>query len=216
MSLSFTGSSLARPPLQSWHESFSSVWTTSIRSVWRIPTHCWSRAPRCSTCGPPGRARGQRVSGTVTFPLKKRYLILFVQVKPCPVLLTPSPLCLCSGELVHGSEEYRPHGHRQHVGGPASSASQGGLPWHQQAPTRTRAPLPWYDQWWVQAPISYSSPHPRLALTLRNVFKTHTNVPQRVRWGLFDWHMIDTAFLRTTAPSTCRRTQDTPTGLQPL
>lgn len=121
-------SSLARRPLQSWHESFSSAWTTSIRSVWRIPTHCWSRAPRCSTCGPPGRARGQRVSRTVPFPLNSRYLMLFAQGNPCPVLLTPSPLCLCSGELVHGSEEYRPHGHRQHVGGPASSDGPAGLP----------------------------------------------------------------------------------------
>ena len=63
--LSFTGSSLACRFLQSWHESFSSAWTTSIRSGWRIPTHCWSRALRCSTCGRPGRARGQKVSQAV-------------------------------------------------------------------------------------------------------------------------------------------------------
>lgn len=49
---------------QSWRASFSSAWTTSIRSAWRIPTRCWSRAPRCSTCGPPARARGPRVSIT--------------------------------------------------------------------------------------------------------------------------------------------------------
>lgn len=78
MFLSFTGSALAL--LQSWHESFSSAWTTSIRSGWRIPTHCWSRALHCSTCGRPGRARGQKVSQTV--PFHPRYLMLFVPGTP--------------------------------------------------------------------------------------------------------------------------------------
>lgn len=35
---------------------------TLTRFVWRIQTRCWSRARRCSTCGPLVRARGQRVS----------------------------------------------------------------------------------------------------------------------------------------------------------
>lgn len=86
MSLSFIGSSLARRPLQSWHESFSSAWTTSIRSAWRIPTHYWSRALHCSTCGRPGRARGQKVSQNIAFYFNSRYSMVFVQVNPCPVL----------------------------------------------------------------------------------------------------------------------------------
>lgn len=49
-------------PAQSWHASFSSAWMTLIRSVWRIPTRCWSRALPCSTCGPPARAREPKVS----------------------------------------------------------------------------------------------------------------------------------------------------------
>lgn len=89
MFLSFTSSSLVRRLLQSWHESFSSAWTTSTRSGWRIPTHCWSRAQHCSTCGRPGRARGQKVS--LTLPFHHRF------VPGSPVL---SSFGLC---LVHAS-----------------------------------------------------------------------------------------------------------------
>lgn len=48
--------------LQSWPASCTSVWMTSTGSVWRIQIPCWTRAPLCSTCGPPGRAGEPRVS----------------------------------------------------------------------------------------------------------------------------------------------------------
>lgn len=47
---------------QSWHVSFSSVLTTSIGSVWRIPTPCSTKALLFSTCGPAEKAKGPRVS----------------------------------------------------------------------------------------------------------------------------------------------------------
>lgn len=57
---------------QSWLESSSLAWTTSIGSVWRIPTRCWTRAQRCWTCGPAERASGLRVSTRLSTGLKKR------------------------------------------------------------------------------------------------------------------------------------------------
>ena len=154
---------------QSWHVSFSSVWMTSIRSVWRIQTLCWSKALRCSTCGPPVRARGPRVSiwdlGFLSSPPILCVPAFLIQSQidwccnciavcpgnPSPSSLSPClPVCLlhCSGELVHSSEEYWPYGHCQHVGGPATSACETRLPWSQQTPTQWQRPLvPWYDQW---------------------------------------------------------------------
>lgn len=49
-------------PLQSWHVSFSSAWTTSTGSVSRIQTPSSNKALHCSTCGPLVRVKGPRVS----------------------------------------------------------------------------------------------------------------------------------------------------------
>lgn len=73
---------------QSWHVSFSWVWMTLTRFVWRIQTHCWSRAPHCSTCGPLSRARGQRVSKSkfavdiCHFTSLKATLLWFLETHP--------------------------------------------------------------------------------------------------------------------------------------
>lgn len=142
---------------QSWHVSFSWVWMTLTRFVWRIQTRYWSRAPHCSTCGPLARARGQRVSKSefavdiCHFTSLKATLLWFLETHPSSSFFHACLWLLffhCSGEFVHSSEEHRPHGHHKHVGGPATSACETRIPWSQQTSTqRERPSVPWYDQW---------------------------------------------------------------------